>query len=112
MVLGCCSEFRYKDGRDHIGEHQDDEKDLEPDAPIASLSLGSTRDFIFRHKSVKQKLKYQPPNTDKLKIELKHGTLLVMNHPTNSHWYHSLPVRKTVVGVRINMTFRKIRKLG
>ena len=43
---------RYKDGNDCIGEHRDDEKDLVEDSPIASLSLGQTRDFIFKHAQV------------------------------------------------------------
>jgi alkylated DNA repair dioxygenase AlkB len=40
---------RYKDGCDYIGEHRDDEADLVCGHPIASLSLGQPRDFIFRH---------------------------------------------------------------
>lgn len=31
---------RYKDGCDHIGEHRDDERELAPGSPIASVSLG------------------------------------------------------------------------
>lgn len=42
-----------------------------------------------------------------VKVELQHGSLLMMNPPTNKIWYHSLPVKKSAVGVRINMTFRK-----
>ena len=41
-------------------------------------------------------------------IQLKHGMLLVMNHPTNEFWYHSLPKRANAVGLRINMTFRQM----
>ena len=43
---------RYKDGDDSIGEHRDDEKDLVADSPIASLSLGQKRDFVFKHAQV------------------------------------------------------------
>ncbi|KAF6019212.1 ALKBH2 [Bugula neritina] len=99
---------RYKDGEDSMGEHQDDEKDLDLTAPIASLSFGRARDFVFRHESVKLKKKPPLPKTDKIKIELGHGSMLVMNPPTNNHWYHSLPARKNLLGVRVNMTFRKI----
>lgn len=100
---------RYKDGEDYIGEHQDNERDLDPLAPIASLSLGRTRDFVFKHESAKRKHKTRPPDTETLKIELKHGSLLVMNYPTNKHWYHSLPPRKSLLGVRVNMTFRRLK---
>ncbi|KAG8521228.1 DNA oxidative demethylase ALKBH2, partial [Galemys pyrenaicus] len=39
---------------------------------------------------------------------LAHGSLLMMNPPTNTHWYHSLPVRKKILAPRVNLTFRKI----
>ncbi|PIK38879.1 putative alpha-ketoglutarate-dependent dioxygenase alkB-like 2 [Apostichopus japonicus] len=97
---------RYKDGKDCIGEHRDDEKDLDPQHPIASLSLGQTRDFVFRHKDSRGKKKTREIET--VKIALEHGSLLMMNHPTNQYWYHSLPRKATQSGVRINMTFRKI----
>ena len=93
-----------------MGEHQDDEKDLELSAPIASLSLGRTRDFVFRHVSVKRKQTKPVGNTDNIKIELTSGSLLLMNYPTNLHWYHSLPKRKNLPGVRINMTFRVMKE--
>ncbi|XP_022110522.1 DNA oxidative demethylase ALKBH2-like [Acanthaster planci] len=98
---------RYKDGTDYMGEHRDDEKELVQTSPIASLSLGQQRDFVFRHgdsrgKNAKRNL---PP----IRLELENGSLLVMNYPTNVYWYHSLPVRKKVVGIRINMTFRCLK---
>ncbi|ESO97863.1 hypothetical protein LOTGIDRAFT_103779 [Lottia gigantea] len=98
---------RYKDGSDYMGEHKDDEKDLEADHPIASLSLGQARDFIFKHQDSRGKNSTRrdiPP----LKLVLQHGGLLMMNYPTNSYWYHSLPCRKKLFNVRINMTFRKM----
>ena len=97
---------RYKDGTDHMGEHRDDEAILVPGAPIASLSLGQVRDFVFRHRDARgsaAKRKMEP-----IKFSLAHGSLLMMNHPTNQYWYHSLPVRRRALGVRINLTFRQI----
>lgn len=44
-----------------------------------------------------------------VKINLEHGSILFMNPPTNEIWYHSLPTRKKLQGVRINLTFRKMR---
>lgn len=44
-----------------------------------------------------------------VKIDLQHGSLLLMNTPTNAYWYHSIPVRKSAPGVRINLTFRKLK---
>lgn len=99
---------RYKDGRDHMGEHRDDEKDLVQDAPIASLSFGQTRDFIFKHKDSRGAKCLR--KIDPVKLELEHGSLLLMEWPTNKFWYHSLPIRKKAPNVRINLTFRKMMK--
>ncbi|GAB5579138.1 DNA oxidative demethylase ALKBH2 [Prionailurus viverrinus] len=97
---------RYKDGRDHIGEHRDDERELAPGSPIASVSFGACRDFFFRHKDSRGK---QPSRkVEVVRLQLAHGSLLMMNHPTNTHWYHSLPVRKKILAPRVNLTFRKI----
>ena len=43
----------YHDGLDGMGWHSDDEKELDAKSPIASLSLGATRKFAFRHKKDK-----------------------------------------------------------
>ncbi|OCU01845.1 DNA oxidative demethylase ALKBH2 [Xenopus laevis] len=97
---------RYKDGNDHIGEHRDDEKELVPQSPIASVSFGAYRDFIFRHKDARCKNPVR--HIQPVKVELAHGSLLMMNYPTNVYWYHSLPVRKKVLSPRVNLTFRNI----
>ncbi|NXM73627.1 ALKB2 demethylase, partial [Serilophus lunatus] len=97
---------RYKDGLDHIGEHRDDEKELVPHSPIASVSFGACRDFILRHRDCRRK--GTKGGKDRIKLELAHGSLLMMNHPTNVYWYHSLPPRRGVVTPRVNLTFRNI----
>lgn len=95
---------RYKDGSDHIGEHRDDEKDLDRGVPIASLSFGQARDFVLKHGDARRKVRHVEP----VKISLEHGSLLLMNPPTNQYWYHSLPPRKGALGPRINLTFRRL----
>ncbi|KAM6155741.1 DNA oxidative demethylase ALKBH2 [Rhynchocyon petersi] len=97
---------RYKDGLDHIGEHRDDERELAPGSPIASVSFGACRDFLFRHKDSRGR--HRSRRVEAVRLQLAHGSLLMMNPPTNSHWYHSLPVRKKVLAPRVNLTFRKI----
>lgn len=97
---------RYKDGIDHMGEHKDDEKELIAKSPIASLSFGQERQFVFRHqdsRGAKATRKIEP-----VKLCLQSGSILLMNHPTNSFWYHSLPIRKNCRGPRINLTFRQM----
>ena len=112
---------RYKDGLDHIGEHRDSERDLEPTAPIASLSFGQLRDFVLRHQNSRggrgggggerererererrRRRRRRRREGELVKLELCHRSLLlVMCHPTNSQWYHSLPVRRRVLHPRI-----------
>merc|ERR1712059_31754 len=93
---------RYKDGLDKMGDHKDDEKELDPQVPIASLSLGAERGFVFKHQD-RQNL--QMPV---VKLNLKPGMLLLMKPPTNKFWYHGLPARKSCSSPRISLTFRKI----
>ena len=97
---------RYEDGNHYMGEHRDDEKDLRHAAPIASVSLGCTRDFVFRHADSRgrEAKRSIPP----IKLQLEHGSLLVMKYPTNVYWYHALPVRRKEKLPRINLTFRDI----
>lgn len=85
-----------------MGFHKDDEKELCLESPIASLTLGAERDFIFRHGDKKTR------NIQDEKLVLTNGLLLLMNHPTNKFWYHGVPQRKTCKEPRINLTFRKI----
>lgn len=47
--------FRYRNGNDHIGEHRDNEPDLDHTAPIASLSLGKHRQFVLKHGDTRKK---------------------------------------------------------
>ncbi|XP_069788805.1 DNA oxidative demethylase ALKBH2 [Narcine bancroftii] len=109
-ATGCPFNFvlvnRYKDGIDHIGEHRDDEKELEPHSPIASVSFGACRDFVFRHRDARGKSASR--RLEPVKLLLGHGSLLVMNYPTNVYWYHSLPARKKVLTPRVNLTFRQV----
>lgn len=95
---------RYRNGNDYIGEHRDDEKEIDKQTPIASLSLGASRFFRFRHADKKANRR----NVPVVKIRLENGTLLLMNHPTNVYWYHSLPKMASCGSVRINLTFRSL----
>lgn len=88
----------YHDGKDGMGWHSDNEKELDAKSPIASLSLGATRKFALRHK------------TDKTTIflSLEDCSVLVMHAPTQQFWQHALLKTTTIHTPRINLTFRKI----
>lgn len=95
----------YRDGGDAMGCHADDEPDLDPQATIASISLGASRTLRFKPKSRSSLAAGSAP----LSLELGHGDLLLMDPPTQSHWLHGLPKRRRVHNPRINLTFRRLR---
>lgn len=87
----------YRDGRDSMGWHADDEPELGPAPWIASVSFGATRTF---------RLKRKDGRGDPVAIDLPHGSLLVMEPPTQAHWLHALPRRLRVTEPRVNLTYR------
>lgn len=91
----------YRDGRDSMGWHADDEQELGRHPVIASLSLGATRFFSFRS--------IQKPRQI-FKISLAHGSLLVMDGSTQHHWQHAVLKTKKCLAPRINLTFRLLKK--
>lgn len=90
---------RYRDGRDCMGWHSDDEPELGPQPFIASLSLGQTRRFSLKHRTRPEL---------RASVELRHGDLLLMGGDTQRLYRHALPRTTRAVGERINLTFRNI----
>jgi len=90
---------RYRDGRDAMGWHSDDEPELGPRPLIASLSLGAPRRFVFRQRA---------DHGVKRELVLGHGDLLLMAGETQRLYQHALPRTARPVGERINLTFRWI----
>ncbi len=88
----------YRNERDSMGMHSDDEAELGPEPVIASVSFGATRTFILKHKRTKQTLK----------IDLTSGSLLLMAKKLQSNYLHGINKTSRAVGPRINLTFRKI----
>tara|TARA_Y100000748_G_scaffold103710_1_gene86528 strand:- start:792 stop:1415 length:624 start_codon:yes stop_codon:yes gene_type:complete len=88
----------YHDGDDGMGWHSDNEKELEKNGVIASVSLGAERKFSFKHKK----------NKEKIDLILGNGSLLVMKEQIQTHWMHQLPKSKKIREPRINLTFRAI----
>lgn len=90
----------YRDGKDCIGFHKDKTLDLSKTDPIASISIGQERSYILRDNI------RNPTQSHELK--LKSGSLLLLGAKTNQEWYHSIPVEKNEIGVRISLTFRVV----
>jgi len=90
---------RYRNGSDTVGWHADNESIYGPKPTIASVTLGAERDFDMREGK---------GGAGRLRIRLKHGSLLVMSGATQDRWQHSLPRRKALKDERINLTFRRV----
>ena len=88
----------YPSGEDGMGYHADNELELGTQPIIASLSLGATRKFVFRHKKTQEKVE----------LYLESGQLIVMHGDTQRFWKHSITKTKTAATGRISLTFRKI----
>lgn len=90
----------YHDGNEGMAWHSDAEKDLIKNGAIGSFSLGAERRFTFKHKLT----------NEKREIFLEHGSLLIMKGTTQTNWLHRLPPMKRITNLRINLTFRTIKK--
>lgn len=89
----------YRDGGDGMGWHADDEPELGPRPVIASVSLGAVRGFAFRDRAERRQ---------RLKLELPHGSLLLMAGQTQALYQHALPKSARPLPPRLNLTFRWI----
>jgi alkylated DNA repair dioxygenase AlkB len=89
----------YRDGRDSVSWHADNEPGLGRNPVIASLSLGATRRFQLKHRT----------RASRVAIDLTHGSCLIMAGATQHHWLHQLPKTARPVAPRINLTFRSMR---
>ena len=103
-TFNSCLGNLYADAGHAVGPHADNEACLDPDAPIVSMSFGSSRKFLF-----------EPTHDNRCghseEILLSAGTALVMaGRSTQENYLHS--VRRGVVGdgPRISLTFRVVRK--
>jgi len=92
----------YRDHRDGMGMHSDDESELGKQPVIASLSLGEERTLLLRHKCRK--------DLNTIKLPLPSGSLMVMKGATQSYWKHGINKQKQPCGPRLNLTFRNIIK--
>ncbi|XP_045749829.2 alpha-ketoglutarate-dependent dioxygenase alkB homolog 3 isoform X2 [Mirounga angustirostris] len=97
----------YRNEKDSVDWHSDDEPSLGRCPVIASLSFGATRSLEMRRKP--------PPEengdytyVERVKIPLDHGTLLIMEGATQADWQHRVPKEYHSREPRINLTFRTV----
>lgn len=92
---------RYRDGRDSMGLHADDEAELGPDPVVATVSLGASRRLV-----VKPRKKSDPAVPA---LHLARGSLLIMGGTCQRHYVHGVPAQPRAGDERISLTFRWLR---
>jgi alkylated DNA repair dioxygenase AlkB len=97
VAFNSCLANLYRDGRDSMGYHSDNEPELGPRPVIASISLGARRRFALRHRTTGERWTW----------ELGEGDLLVMSAESQSDYAHAVPKTARPVGPRLNLTFRR-----
>jgi len=99
QTFNMCLLNLYHHGKESMGWHSDNERELQANGSIASISLGAERKFMFKHKESKKVIT----------LNLEHGSLLLMQGTIQQHWQHQLPAMAKVEAARINLTFRKMK---
>ena len=89
----------YRNGRDGVAWHSDDEPELGVNPTIGSVSFGATRQFQLKHKERPQ---------HRVKLNLTHGSYLLMSGVTQHKWVHQIPKTSRACKSRINLTFRMV----
>lgn len=98
QTYNACLLNLYHNGEEAMGWHSDNEKEIIANSSIASLSIGASRKFSFKHKVTKETIS----------IQLENGSLLEMKGTIQTHWLHTLPKSKKITESRINLTFRQM----
>ncbi|MFM1550137.1 MAG: alpha-ketoglutarate-dependent dioxygenase AlkB family protein [Lentisphaeria bacterium] len=93
---------QYRNGKDSMGWHSDDEPELGTNPVIASVSFGDARRFIMRHRT--------RDDIDRVELALGHGSVLIMRGATQHNWQHHVPRTARSVGTRVNLTFRLVSR--
>jgi len=99
--LNCVLANLYRNERDSMGMHADNEPELGKHPTIVSMSFGATRTFVLQHKTKK--------NIPRIRIPLISESILVMKGQTQEHWLHGIEKKTRTLGPRINLTFRHIQ---
>lgn len=88
----------YRTGKDYIGWHSDNERELGDNPMIATVSLGESRRFLLKNKE----------SGVKKEALLEEGSLLLMQGELQKNWLHSIAKTEKNIQGRISLTFRKI----
>lgn len=95
---------KYKDGRDYISAHSDDEKTIDQTHGVISISAGSSRVFRIRNKVTKQIVADIPTRND---VILQMCARLPDGSSFQKTYTHEIPANKAITEPRYSLTFRK-----
>ena len=89
---------KYTDGLDYIGKHSDDERGLDTNVGVISISYGALRKFRIRNK-----------RTGKIEIDVPTDPTKMIQMVGNfqKEFTHEIPIEKKVKDIRYSLTFRK-----
>lgn len=90
----------YRNEKDSVSRHSDNEEELGKNPTIASVSFGETRTFVLRHKFFK--------DFKALKFELNNASLFIMSGKIQQYYDHEIPKSSKKCKGRINLTFRNV----
>ena len=88
---------RYADGKDYIGSHSDDEKNL-TDVGVVAISYGAIRKFRIRDKKTNSIVK---------DIETIPNKIIQMAGKFQKEFKHEIPIERKITEPRYSFTFRK-----
>ena len=91
----------YRDGSDSVSWHSDGDGIPGRNLIVASVSFGQERAFDVRNKADHKK---------KFSLLLTNGSYLLMKGDFQDHWQHRIAKSKKIMGPRVNLTFRVLRK--
>ena len=94
---------KYHDGRDFLGFHSDNEREIVSGSHIVTITLGQTRSIVFKA------LDHSSMSCDEIvTLNPEHGDVFVMNTASQSNFEHSVPA-DTSTCPRISITCRLLQ---
>lgn len=93
-----CFLNRYENEKQQLGWHADDDTAIDHTRPIAVISLGAEREIYIKPIGGK--------DSEKEKIRLAHGSLLLMLPGMQQTHVHRIPKNDRPCGPRISLTYR------
>ena len=98
VQMNFCLITRYKNGKDFIPPHRDDETFINPASEIITVSLGAKRVMKFTAND----------EQDIKKLELDNCSVLVSSRFCQDHWKHEIEEDEEISEIRYSITLRNM----